>query len=358
MILNFADREHRGEAIALVGNPNVGKSVIFGALTGRYATVSNYPGTTVEVTRGRARIAGAGVEVVDTPGLYSLLPLTDDERVARGIVFGDAPRLIAHVADAKNLERSLPLTLQLVELGLPVALLLNLMDEAERHGVTLDVDGLARDLGLPVAAAVATRRGGLDDALTALARGLEADAPPARVDYGALEPAIDAVAGALPARVARAGRGLALLLLQGDDELLQALHPEAPELAGVVAAAAGPDPAATALAITVRRHQHGRELARRHLRAPARRRRTFGDWLSDLAMRPLTGVPILLAVLYFGLYQLVGVIGAGELVDLLENRVFGELVNPRVDAALLRLFPRARGRATSSAATTASSPSA
>jgi ferrous iron transport protein B len=327
VILNFADHGPRGEAVALVGSPNVGKSVIFGALTGRYATVSNYPGTTVEVTRGRARVAGAAVEIVDTPGLYSLLPLSDDERVTRGLLFADAPRLVVHVVDAKNLERSLPLTLQLVELGFPVALILNLADEAERHGVVIDVAGLSRELGLPVAAAVATRRGGLDAALAAIARGLEGDPEtPPRVDYGELEPRVEVLARALPARVARAARGLALLLLQGDDELAAAL--------GVPA-----EGGEAALPITARRHERAREIARRHVVAPARRRRTFADRLSELAMRPLTGVPILLAVLYFGLYQLVGVVGAGELVDLLETRLFGELVNPRVDAALLALFP-------------------
>jgi len=106
--------------IAIVGSPNVGKSVIFNRLTGSYVTVSNYPGTTVDVTRGKARIAGEKVEVVDTPGMYSLLPITEEERVARLLLFEEKPQAVLHVIDARNLERMLPLTIQLIEAGFQV----------------------------------------------------------------------------------------------------------------------------------------------------------------------------------------------------------------------------------------------
>ena len=101
--------------VALVGNPNTGKSVIFHNLTGTYATVSNYPGTTVDVTRGKGRIENFEIEVVDTPGTYALLPITEDERVARSILLNEKPDVIVQVIDAKNLGRMLPLTLQILE---------------------------------------------------------------------------------------------------------------------------------------------------------------------------------------------------------------------------------------------------
>src|SRR6185369_13049690 len=90
--------------VALVGNPNVGKSVLFNALTGAYVTVSNCPGTSVEVSRGPATIDGIQCEIIDTPGMYAILPITEEERVAREILLNESPDLIIHVLDARNLE--------------------------------------------------------------------------------------------------------------------------------------------------------------------------------------------------------------------------------------------------------------
>ncbi len=90
--------------VGIVGNPNVGKSVIFNKLTGAYVTVSNYPGTTVNVSRGKAKMGGGEVEIVDTPGMYSLLPITEEEQVARLILFEEKPDVILYVVHAKNLE--------------------------------------------------------------------------------------------------------------------------------------------------------------------------------------------------------------------------------------------------------------
>ena len=100
--------------LAIVGNPNVGKSVLFNNLTGRYMTVANYPGTTVQVARGKAKMGDAGYEVIDTPGMYSFSPITEEEKVARSILIKENPYLVIHVVDAKNLERMLPFTLQLL----------------------------------------------------------------------------------------------------------------------------------------------------------------------------------------------------------------------------------------------------
>lgn len=136
--------------IALVGNPNVGKSVLFNHLTGRYVVVSNYPGTTVEVVRGQAVIGEYQCEVIDTPGMYSLMPITAEERVARSLLLDERPDIVVHVVDAKNLKRMLALTLQLMEMGFPVILLLNMMDEAQRLHVRIDHHALAKRLGIPV----------------------------------------------------------------------------------------------------------------------------------------------------------------------------------------------------------------
>ena len=119
---------NRLPTIAILGSPNVGKSVLFNALTRTYVTVSNYPGTTVEVYRGKAFIDGREYQVIDTPGMYSLLPITEEERVGRSLLLEEKPDILLHVIDAKNIERMLPLTLQLIEAGLSVILVINMID--------------------------------------------------------------------------------------------------------------------------------------------------------------------------------------------------------------------------------------
>ncbi len=147
--------------VYIVGNPNVGKSVVFNNLTGAYVAVSNYPGTTVNVSKGKVKIEGEEFEVVDTPGMYSLMPITEEERVARMILFEEKPHVILHVVDTKNLERMLPLTLQLIEANLPVILDLNMMDEIEAAGIGVNVNILEKELGIPVVATVATTGRGM-----------------------------------------------------------------------------------------------------------------------------------------------------------------------------------------------------
>ena len=156
--------------IVLLGNPNVGKSALFNALTGLRATVSNYPGTTVEVYRGR--LSGGTAEVIDSPGLNSLVPLSEDERVTSELVRsvrGEAGAVVVQVADAKNLRRALLLTLQLGQLEVPTVLVLNMHDEAEARGIKLDLAGLEAALGIPVRTTVATRHLGIEGVTCALA---------------------------------------------------------------------------------------------------------------------------------------------------------------------------------------------
>ncbi|MFB2919550.1 FeoB small GTPase domain-containing protein [Aerosakkonema funiforme] len=147
--------------IALVGTPNVGKSVLFNALTGTYVTVSNYPGTTVEVSRGETRIGDRLFAIVDTPGMYSLLPITEEEKVARDLLFAETVDLVIHVIDAKNLGRMLPLTFQLIEAGLSVLLAINMMDEAQRLGIQINPARLEKELGITVVTMAAAQNVGI-----------------------------------------------------------------------------------------------------------------------------------------------------------------------------------------------------
>lgn len=148
--------------IALVGNPNVGKSLIFNQLTGSYVTVSNYPGTTIEIYTGKAIFNNKEFIIIDTPGLYSLNPISEEEKVTRDYLLKNKPDVVIHVVDAKNIERMLPLTLQLKEAGLPVILVLNMMDEAKSLGIDINIKKLEKRLAIPVVQTSASTNEGID----------------------------------------------------------------------------------------------------------------------------------------------------------------------------------------------------
>ena len=161
-------RKHRSKQvkavdgnIALVGTPNVGKSVLFHKLTSVYVDVSNYPGTTVEINRGVAKIKGHQIRVIDTPGMYSLVPISEEEKVGRNLLSQESFDAVIHVVDAKNLGRMLPLTFQLIEAGLPVVLAINMMDEADNLGLKVQSDALQTELNIPVILMSATLNRGM-----------------------------------------------------------------------------------------------------------------------------------------------------------------------------------------------------
>ena len=159
--------------IVLVGNPNVGKSLIFGRLTGAYVAVSNYPGTTVTIDTGKCRLNGKDFGVIDSPGMYSLIPITEEERVSKKLLLEEKPAIVLHVIDARNIERMLPLTLQMIETGLPLILIVNMMDEAEAMGIIIDCEDLENALGIPVVPLVATTCRGFPELILRMGKYVE-----------------------------------------------------------------------------------------------------------------------------------------------------------------------------------------
>lgn len=331
--------------IALVGTPNVGKSLLFSRLTSSYAVVSNYPGTTVEVARGRAMIKGISVEIFDTPGMYSLFPLTEEERVARHLLFSEKISLVIHVADAKNLARHLPMTLQLQEAGFRVILVVNMLDEAEKVGIRIDFQQLAQRLCIPVFPTILIRKQGL----TSLKRGImqelmvKAPRPVNELPFSYpsfLQDCIDKLSCLLQGRYPISVRSMALLLLCGDKEIAR----EVQKLAGVrgnailqeaarLAAGLRPSPS---YACTLHRYREAHRLLDGVLREnPPKASQNF----SGITIEPLTGIPILMAVLYFGLYKFVGGFGAGYLVEFLEVRIFENFLIPRVNYLAVNYLP-------------------
>jgi ferrous iron transport protein B len=327
--------------LLLVGNPNVGKSVIFGALTRRYVTVSNYPGTTVEITRGRARTLPGDPDLIDTPGTNSLTPQSEDEQVTRDILLAEPSAVVLQVGDTKNLRRVLYLTAQLAELGRRQVLILNLQDEARDLGVRVEVAELERRLGIPVIPATATRQSGLN----LIPRSVDGAAV-ARLEcsYPALvERAVDEIAALLPASLASQRRGVALMLAAGDRTLARWAqhHLQANALHRIDMLRAQLDRSlgcSAATAIARARHRAVAELLRLvfHVqRAPAG---SLRERLGTLSMHPVWGVPVMLAVLAVA-YAFVGVLGAGVLVRLCEDDLFGKVVNPGATAIVSHILP-------------------
>lgn len=317
--------------VALVGNPNVGKSVLFNALTGAYVTVSNYPGTSVEVSRGNTVINGEEFEVIDTPGMYSILPITEEERVAREILLTERPHLVLHVLDARNLERMLPMTLQLIEAELPVVLVVNIMDEAARMGLEIDIPLLSERLGIPVIGAATAKKVGLPEIRAAIA-GSSANATPPFAFSRLMEGDIAEISGVLKGEYILSKKSLALLLLQGDDEVAELVRET--EGAGFVEVEAAVREKrferreSFHLDLSMERKTIVKKVLDGAFRTPEKRVVTLAERISRLTVRPVTGIPLLLIVLYFGLYQFVGVFGAGTLVDVLEGKGFEEHFNP------------------------------
>ena len=210
--------------IALAGNPNSGKTTIFNALTGARQHVGNYPGVTVERKEGTARCDGAVFTVVDLPGTYSLTAYSTEEIVARDFLIQNEPDVVVHIVDASNLERNLYLAVQLMELGVPLVLALNMADVACDRGLKIDYDILSELLGLPIVPTEGHRGRGVQALLETVARICRtpvSQRPTGRqVDYGhEIEPHVQQLTAAIARNDSCADRArwYALKLLEGDE---------------------------------------------------------------------------------------------------------------------------------------------
>lgn len=318
-------------AILLVGHPNVGKSVLFHRLTGAYVNVSNYPGTTVEVTRASTRFDRQAM-LLDTPGVLSLPSRSDDERATMRALLRENTRCLVQVGDAKNLRRTLTLTALLAELGVPMVLALNMHDEATARGVTVDIPALAEELGIPVLATVATGGEGVGELTSSLQHALP---PQPLLRYDAeIESAIIATTVAI-SRLAPhprlAARGLAILFLGGDAEVAVWLAEQAGEsFAELAALRQQADARVTGKLPTLlarERTEAADTLATSAIQRAAKSSPLLSQRIGHYVVDPLWGVPILLGVLYL-VYQFVGVFGATTLVGLLEEDLFEGILNP------------------------------
>ncbi|MDD4717399.1 MAG: ferrous iron transport protein B [Eubacteriales bacterium] len=211
--------------IALIGNQNSGKTTLFNQLTGSNQHVGNFPGVTVEKKSGIVR-RKSELEIVDLPGIYSLSPYSTEEMVTLDFILKEKVDGIINIADATNLERNLYLTLQVLELGIPAVLALNMMDEVISCGNSIDVRKLEAELGIPVVPVVASRNRGIDDLVDQVALVVSSNIKPEKYDFctGEVHRAIHAVAHVIEDK-ARASalpvRFTASKLVEGDDRFIK-----------------------------------------------------------------------------------------------------------------------------------------
>jgi ferrous iron transport protein B len=159
--------------IALAGNPNAGKSTIFNALTGEHQHVGNWPGKTVERKEGEFSINGVTMNIIDLPGTYSLTAYSMEEKITRDFLLQNQPDAVVAVVDAANLERNLYLVVQMLELGVPIVIALNMADMAESRGLKIDTDQLAAGLNVPIIRTIATRNEGLEELKQTVAQAIQ-----------------------------------------------------------------------------------------------------------------------------------------------------------------------------------------
>jgi ferrous iron transport protein B len=316
--------------ILLVGTPNVGKSVLFHNLTGIYTTVSNYPGTTVEIDVGRVKIGETDYEVIDTPGMYSLSPLTEEERISQSLLIDTEAHVVVHVVDARNLKRMLPLTLQLIEAELPVLLVVNLLDEAKASGVEVDFEELRCQLGIPVVGTVMTLGRGMKELIGEIQKYAKKTSR-VKIQYPErIEEAISRIEALLEGEYRISRRSLALLLLQEDAGAFERISKEKnhTEIKKIVEEVKSSYADPLTFTITLARQRVADEIEGLTVHQRAEVKPTLQERLDRLTIQPVTGLPILFIILYFTLYRFVGVFGAGTLVDFLENTVFAGKINP------------------------------
>ncbi len=293
--------------IAVAGNPNAGKSTLINALSGSRLHVGNWPGVTVEKKEALFEHNGCEIRLVDLPGTYSLSPYTQEEIIARDYLLQERPDLILNVVDATNLERNLYLTVQLLELGIPTVMALNIYDEAEAKGFRLDIPGIEAMLGITVVPTAATKKQGLDELLTALVAGVttEASRIPKELSYGGdLDRAAETVIAALHESAPQLAeryplRWLACKLMEGDVEVARALNLDLETLLAAplehLRQAHGEDIEAL---LADARYALASGLTHEVLRKPEAPRRELTERIDKIVLHRLFGIPIFLAAMW------------------------------------------------------------
>ncbi len=298
--------------LVLAGNPNVGKSIFFNYLTGLYVEVSNYPGTTVEVLRGKYK----NFIVYDTPGIYGLSSFNDEEKIAKNIII--EADVILNVVDAVNLERDLFLTIQLIDSGKPVVVALNMMDEAEKKKIKINVEKLSKLLGVPVIPTVAVKQIGFKEVVEAIENS---------IGTGNRDRKISEKISNL-AKKFGVSEIEALLILEGDVEILDRYKSRFDgELYGCDEREK----------IYIERRNRANQIVAEVVSIDSVGGK-FSSFVGRIAIHPIFGFIFIIVVLYLA-YLLVGKLIAQELVNFTENKIGKELYEYNLKKLVANYFP-------------------
>lgn len=322
--------------IAMVGNPNSGKTTIFNALTAEKRKVGNYPGVTVEQVEGTARTGDREVRVTDLPGTYSLTAYSEDELIARNFIIDRGPDVLLNIVDCANLERNLYLTTQLLELDIPLVVALNKVDIAEKRGLKIDVDRLSELLGVGMIPTVGCDGRGIDELFSAAVAAADAGTPPSRCpNYGGeVEPHVGQLANMIEEETgtARRARWYAVKLIEGDETTAGRLRTENEDAADRILAAGahirshlegvcGDSPE---IILADRRYGYISGACTESILSTVERRHDASDQVDRVITHPLLGLPIFALMMYL-LFQLTFWIG-NPLSDLIDSGIHEYLV--------------------------------
>lgn len=316
-----------GICIALAGNPNCGKTTMFNDLTGANQYVGNWPGVTVEKKEGKYT-RDKDVTITDLPGIYSLSPYSPEEIVARDYLLEGGPDAVINLVDATNLERNLYLTSQILNLGVPVVIALNMMDLVEKNGDKINVDGLSRELGCPIVPTSALKGRGMEDVVKAAidaARTKKAPASQMKFD-AAVEEALVKIEGVLGDKVApNAARWYAIKLFEAEDKTIADLKLSQADLDAISAIRTSIedklDDDAESI-ITAERYD-----AISHVVGKTVKRTRTGLTTSQKIDRVVTnrwlGLPIFIVIMFF-VYWLAVSVGGGVVTDWANDGISGD----------------------------------
>ena len=326
--------------VLLVGAPNVGKSTIFYNLTGRYTNVSNYPGTTVTYTEGIAKIGEHhNLVVIDTPGLYNLHTITEEEEVSKRLIIEDAADVVLHIVDAKNIERMLPFTLQLIEAKIPTILVLNMIDELKKSNMDIQISHLEHDLGIPVVETIGIKNIGIKNLKARIISVAEKryKFAPIKISYPKdIEQHINKVIPLLHNKYNISKRSIALLLLSGDNYITKLVSNE-DSFTEILNILNNINPLKTRLDIENTRFIYSTKLIKEHLAVKTKKEGKLTKLADMLTLSPITGLIIALLILYLGLYKYVGQFGASFLVNIIET-FYKEHINIYINMFFQQLF--------------------
>jgi len=327
-------RNRAALTIALAGNPNCGKSALFNAFTGIRQKTGNWPGVTVDRKEGRFELEGRVVAAIDLPGIYSLDASSLDEEITRDYLLSRDADLVINVVDAANLERNLYLTVQLLEMGVPVVLALNMMDVARKRGIQIDTELLSQQLGCPVTPVVAISGEGtteLKARMLAVADGLEQGGFPLALDE-VVEQAITDLEPALAELPAANRRWLTIKLLENidnDNDLETPVEDKLSYWRHQIADRAGEG---TDILIADSRYGHAHTLAQTVSHSKGKVTRTLSDSIDRMVLGKWTGIPLFLVIMYLMFLFTMNIGGAFiDFFDGVSNALFvaglGELLS-------------------------------